>query len=177
MRVITGTARGMKLEAPYGLDVRPTSDKIKEAVFSAVQFDLDGANVLDLFAGSGQLGIEALSRGAKSAVFTDRSKKAVSTVIKNLEKTGFSAVSKVHFTDGLQYLRTHDEIFGIAFIDPPYGKNLIVPVLEALKLESGGKAVCEHEADVELPRAVGGLTLEKEYKYGNTRISVYRNIT
>ncbi|MEG1849742.1 MAG: RsmD family RNA methyltransferase, partial [Oscillospiraceae bacterium] len=95
MRVITGTAKGRKLLAPEGLDTRPTSDMAKEAIFSILQFELEGALVLDLFAGSGQLGIEALSRGARGAIFIDSSREAQATILSNLDKTGLRAAARV----------------------------------------------------------------------------------
>ena len=109
MRVITGTARGRKLITLEGDDVRPTTDKVKEALFSIIQFEIEGRRILDLFAGSGQLGIEALSRGAKNAVFVDSSKKSVEVVRQNLEATGFSKSAVVLNTDSLAFLRTRAE--------------------------------------------------------------------
>ena len=91
MRVITGTARGRKLREPKNMDIRPTTDKVKESLFSIIQFDIEGRRVLDLFAGTGQLGIEALSRGAKSVTFVDQSNDAIAIVRENLEHCGFAA--------------------------------------------------------------------------------------
>ena len=106
MRVITGIARGRKLVAPEGLDVRPTADKVKEGIFSAVQFELEGARVLDLFAGSGQMGIEALSRGAERAVFIDSSLRSIRCVNENLRNTGIERQSEVLNRDSYDYPRS-----------------------------------------------------------------------
>ena len=105
MRVITGTARGIQLKTPEGLQTRPTSDRVKEAMFSIIQFDIPGARVLDLFGGTGQLGIEALSRGAKSAVFVDAGDKACRLIQENLKRTRLDQQGRVVRSDYLDYLR------------------------------------------------------------------------
>ena len=120
MRVITGSARGRKLKTLEGVDVRPTTDRVKEAVFSIVQFDVQGAAVLDLFAGSGQMGIEALSRGAKLAVFVDSSKRSLEVVRDNLKTTGLAPSSRVVTMDYKSFLAGTRDQFDIAFLDPPY---------------------------------------------------------
>ena len=120
MRVITGSARGRKLKTMEGMDTRPTSDRVKEAVFSAIQFDLPGSVFLDLFAGSGQMGIEALSRGAKQAVFNDLNPKAVQVVRDNLLATGFSRQARVLNLSLEGFLRTDKTLFDLAYLDPPY---------------------------------------------------------
>ena len=129
MRVITGTARGMRLETLEGNDVRPTSEKVKEAIFSAINFEIEGRRVLDLFAGSGQLGIEALSRGALKCVFTDQSQNAVDVIKRNVQKTGFLKESVICRTDYMSFLRGTKEAFDIAFIDPPYNEGHYVNAL------------------------------------------------
>ena len=124
MRVITGTARGRKLQTPAGTAVRPTSDMVKEAVFSIVQFEVEGARVLDLFAGSGQMGIEALSRGARSCVFVDNAKNSLAAVRENLRSCNLTAHAKVMAGDALVFLREYrGEPFDIAFLDPPRGAD------------------------------------------------------
>ena len=117
MRVITGTARGRVLRTLEGEDVRPTTDRVKEAVFSIIQFEIEGRRVLDLFAGSGQLGIEALSRGAASATFVDMSKDSLSTVKYNLEHTKLGDNAKVVQTDALSFLKLTKDKFDIVFLD------------------------------------------------------------
>lgn len=171
MRVITGTARGKRLKTLEGLDVRPTSDKVKEAVFSIIQFDLPGAKVLDLFAGSGQLGIEALSRGAESCVFTDTNKSAAAVVRENLSACNFSDRAQVYVMSAESFLSSSMcRKADIALLDPPYSKGLIEPALKLLseKLTADGIAVCEHEAGLELPEKIGRLTKHREYGYGKT---------
>ena len=120
MRVITGFARGKKLVTLDGNDIRPTTDRVKEGIFSSIQFDLEGASVLDLFAGSGQLGIEALSRGADKAYFVDNSKKSLETVKKNLAITGLENKSKLFNMNGHDFLKITDQKFDFIFLDPPY---------------------------------------------------------
>ena len=120
MRVITGSARGRRLETLEGEDVRPTTDRIKEAVFSIIQFETEGRNFLDLFAGSGQMGIEALSRGAKSASFVDNAKKSLETVKRNLKATKLENSAKVFAMDFHSFLSMNSQRFDIAFLDPPY---------------------------------------------------------
>lgn len=177
MRVITGSARGRRLAAPAGLDVRPTSDKVKEAVFSAVQFDLAGSAVLDLFSGSGQLGIEALSRGAKSCVFVDSSRVSVEASKENIAAAGFRNEAVVMNSDAEQYLRMCRQSFDIAFIDPPYKKGIIEKIMPLLygHMSDRGIVVCEHEKGLELPESFGSLVKRKTYRYGKTEVTLYRN--
>ena len=176
MRVITGTARGRVLETLPGEDVRPTTDRVKEAMFSIIQFELEGRKVLDLFAGSGQLGIEALSRGAAYAVFVDSSRDSVDCVKSNLLKTGLKSNSSVVQADSLTFIRTAKDKFDIAFLDPPYGKGLLQSVLPlvAEKMNDGGVIVCEHSKGEEMPAEAGDFVLFREYKYGKTALTVYR---
>ena len=122
MRVITGSARGMALKAPKGMDTRPTMDQVKEGIFSAIQFEVEGRRVLDLFAGSGQMGIEALSRGAKSAVFVDMREDACKVVRENLAKTRLEQNARVVRADYLSYLASARETFDLIFLDPPYAE-------------------------------------------------------
>lgn len=135
MRIITGKARGVRLEAPTGVTTRPTAERTKEAVFSMIQFELEGRRVLDLFAGSGQMGLEALSRGAASAVLCDHAKSSIAIINKNIEKTKLDGAKAV-CSDALEYLRsakrTKTEKFDIVFLDPPYAEKLIPKALELL---------------------------------------------
>ena len=119
MRVITGTARGIQLKTPEGMVTRPTTDRVKEAMFSIVQFDLPGAAVLDLFGGTGQLGIEALSRGAASAVFVDLRDDACKLIKENVKRAGFEKEASVIRSDYLAYLKCCDRKFDIILLDPP----------------------------------------------------------
>lgn len=176
MRVITGTARGMSLRTLEGDNVRPTTDKVKEAVFSIIQFEIEGRRVLDLFAGSGQLGIEALSRGAESAVFVDADKNAVRIVKENLAKTKLDYKATVAQTDSLAFLSMTDRTFDIAFLDPPYSTGLLEKALAKVEphITEGGLVICEHPFADELPDAQGGLEKQKTYKYSKTAVTVYR---
>ncbi len=151
MRIITGRARGTHLYTLEGETTRPTSERAKEAVFSMLQFELRDRVVLDLFAGSGQMGLEAISRGASRAVLVDASPKAVDIIKKNVQKTHFEKECTVLCTDYADALRSHrvgmPEGFGLVVLDPPYAKRLVCPALELLIkgdwLEDGAFVVCE----------------------------------
>lgn len=178
MRVITGKARGRKLKTLEGEDVvRPTSDKVKEAMFSIVHFELDGATVLDAFAGSGQLGIEALSRGAAKAYFIDENKAAFETVKENLKLTKLFDDAVVLNADAFTYMRNTQEKFDIVFLDPPYRKELVANALPvaARCCKPGALVVCETDVREELPETAGTLTKFREYKYSKTKLTTYRN--
>lgn len=176
MRVITGKARGRRLISPEGMDVRPTTDKVKECMFSIIQFELQDSTVLDLFAGTGQLGIEALSRGAEKAVFVDSSRKSLETVKKNIALAAIDAVSNVTLSDAVTYLQNSREKFDIVFLDPPYHNGLCDRAFEYLPgvLSENAVVICETQADETLPDSVGELTLKKEYKYSAIKLTVYR---
>ena len=128
-RVITGTARGRVLLAVPGTGTRPTSANVKEAVFSSIQFELQDRNVLDLFAGSGQMGIEALSHGARSCVFVDHNREAAEVVRQNLRTTGLEDGATVLCRDSLGFLSQTPDCFDLVFLDPPYASNLLLPCL------------------------------------------------
>ena len=178
MRVITGKARGVVLKTPDGMETRPTSDRVKEALFSIINFDIPNAAVLDLFGGTGQLGIEALSRGAKSAVFVDAGEPACKLIRENLRRTRLEGQGKVVRSDYLQYLRTCREKFDIIFLDPPYAEVFLENSLKKLSeidiLQSGGIIVCERPLGKELPWELPGYSRSKDYKYGNTLLTLYR---
>ena len=177
MRVITGSARGKRLITVPGNDlVRPTSEKIKEAIFSSIQFDIEGRRVLDLFAGCGQLGIEALSRGAESAVFVDASDTSLGVVKKNLENTPFEKDARLYKSDYVSFLtRTRDK-FDIAFLDPPYNSGILgnALCLTCTVMSDYGVIFCEHPSDVNLPQSEGGFVAVKDYKFGKIVVTVYR---
>ena len=176
MRVITGTARGRKLTTLEGREVRPTTDQVKEAMFSIIQFEVEGAAVLDLFAGSGQLGIEALSRGARLAVFVDQSRKAQEVIRQNLQHTGLAAQSRVAAMDAVGFLRGTRECFDIALLDPPYHAGLLEQVLPLLapRMSPGGVILCETAVDETLPPQAGDFHIKKEYRYGKIKLTAYR---
>ena len=177
MRVISGIARGRKLIVPKTDAIRPSKDMVKESLFNIIQFELPGARVLDLFAGTGQLGIEALSRGAKSAVFVDSSSAAVKLIRENLKICGFSDVSMVYNTDALKYLE-YEEDFDIILIDPPYDSNLakdaVLKISEFDKLTKNGIMMCETAENYELPSLPEPYLLKKSYKYGITFVHCFR---
>ncbi len=178
MRVITGKARGVNLKTPEGMQTRPTTDRVKEAIFSIIHFDIPGARVLDLFGGTGQLGIEALSRGAKSAVFVDSGDKACALIKENLRRTKLEADGKVIRADYLEYLKRCRERFDIVLLDPPYAEVFLENALKKLAeidiLETGGIIVAERPVGKELPWDFPGFTRSKDYKYGQTLITLYR---
>lgn len=176
MRVITGTARGRVLRTLEGEDVRPTTDRVKEAIFSMIQFETEGRRVLDLFAGSGQLGIEALSRGAAYATFTDMSAESVDIVKKNLLMTHLEKNSEVLRTEAISFLRTNKKKYDIVFMDPPYSKGILRETLPYVvgNVNDGGVIICEHPYGEEMPENVGDFSLYRDYKYGKIGITVYR---
>ncbi len=179
MRVITGSARGMKLFSTEGLETRPTSDWTKESIFNSIQFDIEGRRVLDLFSGTGQMGIEALSRGARDCVFIDNRRESVAVTTKNVEKTGFQAQSVIQQSDYMAYLkRSRPESFGLIFLDPPYGNGMLVRALNTIfnrdLLADGGLIVCEGEKTETLPDGAAPYFKGREYIYGKTKITLYR---
>lgn len=175
MRVITGSARGRRLITLEGEDVRPTTDRVKEAMFSIIQFEIEGRKVFDMFAGSGQLGIEALSRGAAKAVFSDADRRAAEVVRENLASTGLADKAVVLNMDGIAAASSAGG-FDIALLDPPYNKNILPSAIEAAarSLNPGGVIICEHAYGEELPEAAGEVSLHRTYKYGKTALTVYR---
>ena len=178
MRVITGSAKGVRLKTPDGLKTRPTSDRVKEAVFSIVQFEIEGSRFLDLFAGTGQMGIEALSRGAVSAVFVDGWKDACQLVRDNLKLARLSEKAKVVNSDYLSYLKNCREQFDIIFLDPPYAEifleNSLNKISEIDILSDRGIIICERPAEKQLDLDISGLQRWKDYRYGKTWITVFR---
>ena len=178
MRVVSGKARGTILKTPDGQQTRPTADRVKEALFSVIQFDVPCTKVLDLFGGTGQLGIEALSRGASEAVFVDASDKACSVIRENLRRTNFLAQAKIVRMDYLQYLKTCRETFDIILLDPPYAEvfleNALKMITEIDILQSGGIIVTERPLGKDLPWDFSGFKRSKDYKYGNTLLTLYR---
>ena len=176
MRVITGTARGMKLKAPEGMKIRPTTDQVKESIFSIIQFEVEGSRVLDLFAGTGQLGIEALSRGARSVTFVDNDKNSIDILRENLTHTRLDKNAIVRFEDGPAFVNFTKDAFDIVFLDPPYQNGLIEKVLPVLacKMSENGVIVCETSSDERLPESAGAYSIYREYKYGKVKLTVYR---
>ena len=178
MRVITGKARGVQLKTPEGMQTRPTADRVKEALFSIINFDIPGAKVLDLFGGTGQLGIEALSRGAASAVFVDAREDSCKLIRENLKRTKLEQDAKVIRSDYLDYLNRCREQYNIIFLDPPYAEvfleNAIKRITEIDILQSDGIIVAERPLGKELPWEFEGFTRSKDYKYGKVLLTIYR---
>ena len=178
MRVITGKARGVQLKTPEGMQTRPTADRVKEALFSIINFDIPGAKVLDLFGGTGQLGIEALSRGAESAVFVDAREESCRLIRENLKRTKLEKEAKVIRSDYLDYLDRCREQYNIIFLDPPYAEvfleNAIKRITEIDILQSDGIIVAERPLGKELPWEFEGYTRSKDYKYGKVLLTIYR---
>ncbi|MCQ2557782.1 MAG: 16S rRNA (guanine(966)-N(2))-methyltransferase RsmD [Oscillospiraceae bacterium] len=171
MRVVSGSARGKRLKTPENYDIRPTTDNVKESIFNIIQFDIEGRRVLDLFAGTGQMGIEALSRGAAEVVFVDASKEAVKIVKDNLKTCGMSA--PVLQCDALSYLKNCGK-FDLIFVDPPYDSGLYQPVLEQINAvdicNEGGIIMCECRANYALPEVQEPYSVAKEYRYGKVKL-------
>ena len=163
---------------PKGEHTRPTADRVKEALFSIIQFDLPGAKVLDLFGGTGQLGIEAISRGAKSAVFVDARDDACRLIKENLKRTKMEAEGTVVRSDYLQYLNRCKEQFDIIILDPPYAEvfleNALKIITEIDILQSGGIIIAERPLGKDLPWDFPGFNRSKDYKYGQILLTLYR---
>ncbi len=177
MRVITGSARGRRLESLEGEEVRPTTDRIKEAVFSIIQFQTEGRTFLDLFAGSGQMGIEALSRGAKQAYFVDNSKKSVETVRRNLKKTNLEQNASVYQTDFRAFLSFGSQRYDIAFLDPPYGTGILQEALALVSshMSDTGIIIAENPLEEEILSQYGDFVLDRQYRYGKIKITTFRH--
>ena len=180
MRVIAGKAKGIQLNTPEGMLTCPTTDRVKEALFSIIQFDLPGARVLDLFGGTGQLGIEALSRGASNAVFVDSRREACQLIRSNLKKTHLEDQATVVQSDYMEYLNRCTGFFQIVLLDPPYAEvfleNAIKKITEIDILQSGGIIVAERPLGKELPWEFEGFTRSRDYKYGKIILTLYRKL-
>jgi 16S rRNA (guanine(966)-N(2))-methyltransferase RsmD len=179
MRVIAGRLRGRRVDAPKGSLVRPTYDRVRESVFAIVGPAIEGATVLDLFAGSGVLGIESISRGARAAVLVDIDPGIVEIIRTNVEKLGIARECDVRRGDALRLLE-RDALagrFDIVFVDPPYRSGIHARVLDLLgepgRLPAGALVVVEHGAGDELPESRGGLALARRERYGSTAVSFY----
>lgn len=174
MRVITGLARGRRLKEPQGNDIRPTTDQVKEAMFNICQFDLEGRRVLDLFGGTGQLGIEAKSRGAAEVDIVDQSREALALIRENVKRSGLEI--RVRQGEALGFL-SGCGVYDLVFLDPPYGSGLAEKALLALKsfdkLSFGGIIICESDAKTVLPELEAPYRRLREYRYGKVRLTTY----
>lgn len=181
MRVVAGERKGMPLKAVSGTTTRPTTDKVKESIFNIIGPFFEGGIVVDLFAGSGGLGIEALSRGADRAIFVEKDGKAFQTLQENIKKCRYEDVTELFKTDAnraVKGLLKRDIEIDYLFIDPPYHKNeyydLVLKLVEGGKMAEDAIILCEHTSELRLPENYGPYTLQREEMYGNTIISIYR---
>jgi len=180
LRVISGKAKGIKLKALKGMDTRPTSDKVKGSIFNILAPYVEDSKVLDLFSGTGNLGIEAVSRGASYAHLIEKNRKCHDIIMENVNKTKLKDRIKLIITDALSALKSfsrRDEKFDLIFMDPPYLKGFILPCLEAINeldlLNIDGIIVVEHDIKDTIPDTVGNIVRFKEKKYGTTMVSFY----
>ena len=180
MRVISGEFRGRKLEEIEGMEIRPTSDRVKESLFNILGTRLMDCAFLDLFAGTGGIGIEAYSRGAELVVFIDESAKSIKVLRNNLDKLNISDKVEIHNTDyanAINKLAYANKKFDIIFIDPPYlkgfEKNALAQISECKVLADEGIIIVEHDLKDIMPESSGNLKLSRQNKYGNTMLSFY----
>ena len=175
MRIISGTARSRIIQAPAGKDTRPTLDRVRENLFNILQHRVYHTRVLDLFAGSGQLGIEALSRGARVCTFVESNRSAYKIIEGNLERCRIADKANLVFSEAKSFLMKKDN-FDIAFLDPPYHQNLVVDCLPSLTnlMSEDGVIICETAKDEELPQEVNSWQISKQKKYGKTLLTYYR---
>lgn len=178
MHVITGSAKGRRLRELPGLDTRPTTGRVKEGLFSAVQFELEGRRVLDLFAGTGQLGIEALSRGAAWCDFVDRAPAAARVVGENLRACALEGRAAVFQMDFSAFLAAPRGPYGMVFLDPPYASGNLELALKRIAdvdiVAENGIIICESPADHALPELPGPYERGRDYRYGKIKLTVYR---
>jgi 16S rRNA (guanine966-N2)-methyltransferase len=182
MRVVSGICKGRALKAVPGNTTRPTTDKVKEAMFNMIGPYFDGGIGLDLFAGSGGLGLEALSRGLEKVIFIDREAKAFQIIHENIKACQFEDKIEVYRNDAdrsLKALIKREMVFDYIFLDPPYKKQQLISLMQKIDehslLQSGGIIVCEHSHDVELPPLVGRLSQKRHEKYGIIAVTIYIN--
>jgi 16S rRNA (guanine(966)-N(2))-methyltransferase RsmD len=171
----------MNLKTVPGLDTRPTIDRVKQALFNTLQFDIEGRNVLDLFAGTGQLGLESLSRGASHAVFVDNSPAALSVIKENVKKTGFSDRAEVVASDYKAFLQNAAKrSFHLVFLDPPYREGFLNRVMSFIQtfdiVKENGIIVCESAASEKLEARLGDFELFKSARYGITELTYYKRV-
>lgn len=180
MRVISGEAKGRPLKAVPGTGTRPTTDKVKEAIFSMIGPYFDGGTVLDLFAGTGGLGIEALSRGMEQAVFVDADRRAIETIRQNVRAARMEQRAEIYRNDALQALRAlgkRSRHFDLIFLDPPYRMKNVPELLQCMEehgiARSAATVVVEHDSSLAYPERIGSFVLRKQAKYGETAVSIY----
>ena len=179
VRIIAGTARGRKIETLEGMETRPTLDRVKEAVFGSLQFRIPYAKVLDLFAGSGNLGLEALSRGAKRVVLNDRNPACTEIIRRNIETLGFSDAARtmnLDYTAAIAKLSSEGEVFDLAFLDPPYREGLsedaVRRLFESHLILPGGTVVLEHAAELVPKNEAGVYRVVRTKRFGKCGYSL-----
>jgi 16S rRNA (guanine966-N2)-methyltransferase len=177
MRVIAGEAKGRRLKAPRGMDTRPTSDKVKEALFSILAARIEGARLLDLFGGAGGIGIEALSRGAARVEFVESDRATADILSENIAACGFRNRAEIHRMDAFRFLKQAQEPYDLIFADPPYHDGRLKKLLPALgrgdMISPGGLVIVEHFRKIPLPNRIGTLQSVRSYEYGDTVLTLY----
>jgi 16S rRNA (guanine966-N2)-methyltransferase len=181
MRIISGRARGLKLNAPKNNDIRPTTDRIKESLFNIINPYVLDSEVLDLFAGTGSLGLECLSRGAKECVFVDSSKESIKVLNSNIKKANFVSESQVlnyEFNNALNSLKLKNRKFDIVFLDPPYYENMFIEAIKKIDsfdlINEDSIIVVEHDSVDKFPDTLGRIKKHRDKKYGNTTLTFYK---
>ena len=175
MRVISGAKRGALLFCPETEEIRPTTDRVKENIFNLIQNEISGRFVLDLFAGSGAMGIEAISRGAKSCIFVDSGDDAISAIKKNLKKTGFGEKSQVIQRDFSDFLKSFGGKFSLVFLDPPYHSGFISKAVRIMLSENllSDNAIIVAETDGDEEPEAEGVKMRTTRKYGRVKVTVF----
>ncbi|MGI6113980.1 MAG: 16S rRNA (guanine(966)-N(2))-methyltransferase RsmD [Mahellales bacterium] len=180
LRIIAGTARGRRLKAVKGINTRPTADRVKESLFNIISPAIRDAVVLDLFAGTGNLGCEALSRGAGLVFFVDKSGLSIKTIKDNINSLGFADRARVYKMDVTTFLKSQGSkgpVYNLIFMDPPYGKELLVPTIELISemniLSDDGMVIAEHSTMDNLPQSIGQLYIQRQKTYGTTAVTFY----
>ena len=183
MRVVAGNRKGMPLKAITGNTTRPTTDKVKESIFNMIGPFFDGGTAVDLFAGSGGLGIETLSRGAAHAIFIEKDARAFQVLQENIKKCRYEEISELFRTDAMRAVKAllkRDIVIDYLFVDPPYHKkeyyDLVETLVEGGKLAEDAIIMCEHSTEVTLPEKYGVFSLARQEVYGSTIISIYRHV-
>ncbi len=176
MRIVSGEMKGRRLVTAPGLHTRPTADRVKESVFDIIQFDIEGRDVLDLFCGSGQLGLEAVSRGARCCALVDSDRAARDAAMKNIAACGCGERVKLHAADALTFLKGQRKgAFGLIFLDPPYGGALLnEALLDIVRfdiLTQGGIIICESARDYKLADIAEPYRVVRRYRYGITAVT------
>lgn len=181
MRVVSGDFKGRMLKAVPGTATRPTTDKVKEALFNMIGPYFTGGVGLDLFAGSGGLGIEALSRGLDQVIFVDRDGKAIHVINENLKSCGLEQKAEVYRNDAIRALKAIQKrklVFDFVFLDPPYQKQQLVLLMEMIDkdglIQQEGMVICEHSSSISLPEKIGKLVQTRNESYGIIGITLYK---